>query len=138
MSWIVKTFDLGCNEVVCSRHEDACEMARKIRKTGHFATVIDADAPEVRYIVSGFDVEPTNVFARSADDAVYIAKLSTGCNNYDTAWIGSQIRVVVNRPDGTIDNIECICMDEALKYMHRYNERGWRAHIQLITNTCGE
>ena len=61
MSWIVKTFDLGCNEVVCSRHEDACEMARKIRKTGYFATVIDADAPEVRYIVSGFDVEPINV-----------------------------------------------------------------------------
>ena len=136
MSWIVKTFDLGCNEVVCSTHEDACEMARKIRKSGYFATVIDSDAPEFRYIVNGFDVEPINVFARSADEAVYIAKLSTGCDNYDTSWIGYQIRVVVSRPDGTIDNIECICMDEALKYMHRYNERGWSAHIQTITTDC--
>ena len=135
MSWIVKTFDIGCNEVVCSRHEDACEMARKIRKTGHFATVIDADAPKVRWHVTGDGVKPFDVLARSDEEAIYKVQFATG-DTYNTAEVVGTINVVVTRPDGIVDMIGCICMDEAKKFMRRYNARGWSAYIQIITTDC--
>ena len=137
MNYIVRTFGIGCDEVECSTYENALDVARKVRKSGHLATIIDADDPKVRWHVTGEGVSPFDVLARSADEAIYKVQFATG-DVYSTAEIVGEIKVVVTSPDGTIDNIECICMDEALKYMHRYNERGWRAHIQTITNTCGE
>ena len=137
MDYIVRTFGIGCDEVECSTYENALDIARKVRKSGHIATIIDADAPKVLWRVTGDGVSPFDVLARSADEAIYKVQFATG-DVYSTAEIVGEINVVVTRPDGTVDAINCICMDEALKYMHRYNERGWRAHIKTITNTCGE
>ena len=137
MDYIVRTFGTGCDEVECSTYENALDVARKVRKSGHLATIIESDAPKVLWHVTGEGVKHYYIMARSADEAIYKVQFSTG-NIYNTAEVVGTINVVVTRPDGTIDNIECICMDEALKYMHRYNERGWHAHIQTITNTCGE
>ena len=137
MDYIVRTFGTGCDEVECSTYENALDVARKVRKSGHLATIIDADAPKVRWHVTGDGVSPFDVLARSADEAIYKVQFVTG-DVYTTAEVVGEINVVVTRPDGIVDFIGCICMDEALKYMHRYNERGWRAHIQTITNTCGE
>lgn len=137
MDYIVMTFGTGCDEIECSTYENALDVARKARKSGHLATIIDADAPKVRWHVIGEGVSPFDVLSRSADEAIYKVQFATG-DVYSTAEVVGEIRVVVTRPDGIVDFIDCICMDEALKYMRRYNERGWRAHIQTITNTCGD
>ena len=137
MDYIVRTFGTGCDEVECSTYENALDVARKVRKSGHLATIIDADATKVRWHVTGDGLKPFDVLARSADEAIYKVQFATG-DVYNTAEVVGEINVVVTRPDGIVDMIDCICMDEAKKFMHRYNERGWRAHIQTITNTCGE
>ena len=137
MDYIVRTFGTGCDEVECSTYENALDVARKVRKSGHLATIIDADATKVRWHVTGDGLKPFDVLARSADEAIYKVQFATG-DVYNTAEVVGEINVVVTRPDGIVDFIGCICMDEAKKFMHRYNERGWRAHIQTITNTCGE
>lgn len=132
MKYIVRTFNLGCDEVWCEDEDVACEMARKIRNSGHFAVVIDGDAPEVCWLVSGDGVEDVHVAARSADEAICIAQVNTGRSAYNTVQLEAQIQVVVTRPDGDIDVIECICIDEAKKYLRRYNDRGWRAVLKLV------
>lgn len=59
----------------------------------------------------------------------YIVRtLGTGCDE-----VVGTINIVVTRPDGIVDFIGCICIDEAKKYMRRYNARGWNAYIQIIT-----
>lgn len=137
MDYIVRTFGIGCDEVECESYESALDVARKVRKSGHLATIIDSDAPKVRWHVTGDDVKPFDVLARSADEAIYKVQFATG-DVYTTAEVVGEIRVVVTSPDGIVDFIGCICMDEAKKFMRRYNARGWRAHIQIITTDCGE
>lgn len=135
MDYIVRTFGIGCDEVECSTYESALDIARKVRKSGHLATIIDADAPKVRWHVTGDGVSPFDVLARSSDEAIYKVQFATG-DVYTTAEVVGEIKVVVTRPDGIVDFIGCICMDEALKYMHRYNERCWNAYIKIITTDC--
>ena len=135
MNYIVRTFGIGCDEVDCSTYENALDVARKVRKSGHLATIIDADAPKVRWHVTGEGVSHFDVLARSADEAIYKVQFATG-DVYNTAEIVGEINVVVTGPDGTVDAINCICMDEAKKYMRRYNARGWKACIQIITTYC--
>ena len=137
MNYIVRTFGIGCDEVECSTYENALDIARKVRKSGHLATIIDSDAPNVRWHVTGDGVYPFDVLERSADEAIYKVQFATG-DVYSTAEIVGEIKVVVTRPDGIVDFIGCICMDEAKKYVRRYSARGWSAYIQTITNTCGE
>lgn len=137
MDYIVRTFGTGCDEVWCSTYEDALDVARKVRKSGHIATIIDADSPKVRWHVTGDGVSPFDVLARSADEAIYKVQFATG-DIYNTAEVVGEIRVVVTRPDGIVDFIGCICIDEAKKFMRRYNARGWSAYIQIITTDCGE
>ena len=132
MNYIIRTFDLDCDEVWCENEDTACEMARKIRNSGHLAVVIDGDAPEVCWLVSGEGVKDVHVAARSADEAICLAQVNTGCSAYNTVQLDAQIQVVVTRPDGGIDVIECICLDEAKKYLRRYNDRGWRAVLKLV------
>lgn len=137
MDYIVRTFGTGCDEVECRTYEDALDVARKVRKYGHIATIIDTDAPKIRWHVTGDGVSPFDVLARSADEAIYKVQFETG-DVYTTAEVVGEIKVVVTRPDGIVDFIGCICMDEAKKYMRRYNERGLNAYIQIITTDCGE
>ena len=47
-----------------------------------------------------------------------------------------EINVNVTRPDGTVDTLDCVSIDEARKYVSRYNARGWNAYIQTITTDC--
>lgn len=138
MSYIVRTFGLGCDEAECSTYENACTMARAIRRSGYLATIIDADAPKIRWHVTGTDVEPYDVLARSGEEALYKVQFATNDYAYDTAQVVGTITVIVNRPDGTVDAINCICLDEAMKYAHRYTERGWNARIQAYGETLGE
>ena len=135
MNYIVRTFGIGCDEVECSTYENALDVARKVRKSGHLATIIDADAPKVRWHVTGEGVSPFDVLARSADEAIYKVQFATG-DVYTTAEVVGEINVVVTRPDGVVDFIGCICMDEAKKYVRRYSARGWSAYIQIITTDC--
>lgn len=135
MDYIVRTFGTGFEEVECNTYENALDVARKARKSGHLATIIDADAIKVRWHVTGEGVSPFDVMARSADEAIYKVQFATG-DIYNTAEVVGEIRVVVTRPDGIVDFIECICMDEAKKFMRRYNARGWSAYIQIITTDC--
>lgn len=137
MDYIVRTFGIGSDEIECSTYENALDLARKVRKSGHLATIIASDAPKVRWHVTGDGVKPFDVLARSADEAIYKVQFATG-DVYTTAEVVGEIRVVVNSPDGTVDMIDCICMDEARKFMRRYNDRGWAAYIQIITTDCGE
>lgn len=137
MDYIVRTFGIGCDEVECSTYENALDIARKVRKSGHLATIIDADAIKIRWHVTGDGVSPFDVLARSADEAIYKVEFATG-DVYNTAEVVGEIKVVVTRPDGIVDFIGCICMDEAKKYMRRYNARGWNAYIRIITTDCGE
>lgn len=137
MDYIVRTFGIGCDEVECSTYENALDIARKVRKSGHLATIIDADALKIRWHVTGDGVSPFDVLARSADEAIYKVQFATG-DTYNTAEVVGEIKVVVTRPDGIVDMIGCICMDEAKKYMRRYNARGWNAYIQIITTDCEE
>ena len=137
MDYIVRTFGTGCDEILCGTYENALEVARKVRKSGHLATIIDADAPKVRWHVTGDGVKPYDVLARSADEAIYKVQFATG-DTYNTAEVVGTINVVVTRPDGIVDMIGCICIDEAKKFIRRYNERGWSAHIQIITTDCVE
>ena len=137
MDYIVRTFGTGCDEVECSTYENALDVARKVRKSGHLATIIDADAPKVRWHVTGDGLKPFDVLARSDDEAIYKVQFATG-DVYTTAEVVGEINVVVTRPDGIVDFIGCICMDEAKKFMLRYNARGWSAYIQIITTDCGE
>lgn len=137
MDYIVRTFGTGFDDVECSTYEDAIDVARKVRKSGHLATIIDADSPKVRWHVTGDCVNPYDVLARSADEAIYKVQFATG-DVYTTAEVVGEINVVVTRPDGIVDFIGCICIDEAKKFMRRYNDRGWSAYIQIITTDCGE
>jgi hypothetical protein len=137
MDYIVRTFGTGCDEVEYSDYNNALDVARKVRKSGHLATIIDADAPKVRWHVTGDGLKPFDVLARSDEEAIYKVQFATG-DVYTTAEVVGEIKVVVTRPDGIVDMIGCICMDEAKKFMRRYNARGWIAYIQIITNTCGE
>lgn len=132
MKYIVRTFDLCCDEVLCEDEDVACEMARKIRNSGHLAIVIDGDAPEVCWLVSGDGVKDVHVAARSADEAICLAQYATACSAYNMVELEAQIQVVVTRPDGDIDVIGCICLDEAKKYLRRYNDRGWSAVLRLV------
>nr|DAU71864.1 MAG TPA: hypothetical protein [Caudoviricetes sp.] len=136
MGYIVRTFELGCDEVECSTYENALSIAREVRKAGFLATIIDADAPKIRWHVTGTDVEPYDVLARSGEEALYKVQFATNDYVYDTAQVVGEIKVVVTRPDGIVDFIGCICIDEAKKYMRRYNARGWNAYIQIITTDC--
>lgn len=136
MDYIVRTFGTGCDEVECSTYESALDIARKVRKSGHLATIIDADAPKIRWHVTGDCVSPFDVLARSDEEAIYKVQFATGDNTYNTAEVVGTINVVVTRPDGTVDVIGCICIDEAKKYMRRYNARGLDAYIQIITTDC--
>lgn len=135
MDYIVRTFGTGFDDVECSTYEDAIDVARKVRKSGHLATIIDADSPKVRWHVTGDGVKPYDVLARSADEAIYKVQFATG-DVYTTSEVVGEIRVVVTRPDGIVDFIGCICIDEAKKFMRRYNARGWSAYIQIITTDC--
>ena len=135
MDYIVRTFGICCDEVECSTYENALDIARKVRKSGHLATIIEADAHKVRWHVTGDGVSPFNVMARSADEAIYKVQFATG-DVYTTAEVVGEIKVVVTRPDGIVDFIGCICIDEAKKYIRRYNERGWNAYIKIITTDC--
>lgn len=135
MDYIVRTFGTGFDEVECRTYENALCIARKVRKSGNLATIIDADAPKVRWHVTGDGVKPFDVLARSADEAIYKVQFATG-DAYNTAEVVGTINVVVTRPDGIVDMIGCICMDEAKKYMRRYNARGLNAYIQIITTDC--
>ena len=135
MDYIVRTFGIGCDEVECSTYENALDIARKVRKSGHLATIIESDAHKVRWHVTGDGVSPFNVMARSADEAIYKVQFATG-DTYNTAEVVGTINVVVTRPDGIVDFIGCICIDEAKKYVRRYNSRGWNAYIQIITTDC--
>lgn len=137
MDYIVRTFGTGFDEVECSTYENALDVARNVRKSGHLATIIDADAPKIRWHVTGDGVSPFDVLARSADEAIYKVQFSTG-DIYNTAEVVGEINVVVTRPDGIVDIIGCICIDEAKKFMRRYNDRGWNAYIQIITTDCEE
>lgn len=137
MDYIVRTFGIGCDEVECRTYENALDVARKVRKSGHLATIIDTDAPKIRWHVTGDGVSPFDVLARSADEAIYKVQFATG-DIYNTACVVGEIKAVVTRPDGIVDFIGCICMDEAKKYMRRYNARGWSAYIQIITTDCVE
>ena len=137
MDYIVRTFGTGCDEISCSTYEDALDVVRKVRKSGHIATIIDADAPKVRWHVTGEGIKPFDVLARSDEEAIYKVQFATG-DTYNTAEVVGTINVVVTRPDGIVDMIGCICMDEAKKYMRRYNARGWNAYIQIITTDCEE
>lgn len=135
MDYIVRTFGIGCDEVECSTYENAFSIAREVRKSGHLATIVDADAPKIRWHVTGIGVSPFDVYARSEEEAIYKVHFATG-NVYTTAEVVGEIKVVVTRPDGIVDFIGCICMDEAKKYMRRYNARDWSAYIQIITTDC--
>ena len=135
MDYIVRTFGIGCDEVECSTYESALDIARKVRKSGHIATIIDADAPKARWHVTGEGVSPFDVLARSADEAIYKVQFATG-DVYTTAEVVGEIKVVVTSYDSIVDVIDCICMDEAKKYMRRYNDRGWNAYIKIITTDC--
>lgn len=135
MDYIVRTFGTGCDEISCSTYENALDVARKARKSGHLATIIDNDAPKVFWHVTGDGVSPFDVLARSADEAIYDAHFVTG-DVYTTAEVVGEIKVVVTRPDGIVDFIGCICIDEAKKFIRRYNARGWSAYIQIITTDC--
>lgn len=135
MDYIVRTFGTGFDEVECNTYENALDVARKVRKSGHLATIIDADAPKIRWHVTGEGVSPFDVLARSADEAIYKVQFATG-DIYNTAQVVGEIKVVVTRPDGIVDFIGCICIDEAKKFMRRYNDRGWAAYIQTINNNC--
>ena len=135
MNYIVRTFGIGCDEVECSTYENALDIARKVRKSGHLAAIIDADAPKVRWHVTCDGVSPFDVLARSADEAIYKVQFATG-DVYSTAEVVGEIKVVVTRSDSIVDVIDCICMDEAKKYMRRYNARGWSARIKIITTYC--
>lgn len=135
MGYIVRTFGIGCDEVECSTYESALAISRKVRKSGHIATIIDADALKVRWHVTGEGVSPFDVYARSDEEAIHKVEFATG-DVYNMAEIVGEIKVVVTRPDGIVDMIGCICMDEAKKYMRRYNARGWSAYIQIITTDC--
>ena len=136
MGYIVRTFELGCDEVECSTYENALSIAREVRKAGFLATIIDADAPKIRWYVTGTDVEPYDVLARSGEEALYKVQFATNNYAYDTAQVVGEIKVVITRPDGTEDAIDCTCLDEALKYARRYTDRGWNARIQIITTDC--
>ena len=98
--------------------------------------IIDADAPKVRWHVTGDGVSPFDVLARSDEEAIYKVQFATGDNTYNMAEVVGTINVVVTMPDGIVDMIDCICIDEAKKYMRRYNARGWDAYIQIITTDC--
>ena len=135
MKYFVRTFGIGCDEVECSTYENALDIARKVRKSGHLATIIDADATKIRWHVTGEGVKPYDVLARSDEEAIYKVQFATG-DTYNTACVVGEIKVVVTRPDGIVDFIGCICMDEAKKFMRRYNARGWNAYIQIITTDC--
>ena len=135
MDYIVRTFGIGCDEVECSTYENAIDIARKVRKSGHLATIIDADVPKVCCHVTGDGVSPFDVLARSDEEAIYKVQFATG-DVYTTAEVVGEINVVVTRHDGIVDFIGCICMDEAKKYVRRYNERGWNAYIKIITTDC--
>lgn len=135
MDYIVRTFGIGCDEVECSTYESALDIACKVRKSGHLATIIDADALKIRWHVTSDGVSPFDVLARSADEAIYKVQFATG-DVYTTAEVVGTINVVVTRPDGIVDIIGCICMGEAKKYTRRYNARGWNAYIQIITTDC--
>lgn len=137
MKYFVRTFGTGFDEVECSTYDDALDVARKVRKSGHLATIIDADSPKIRWHVTGEGVSPFDVLARSADEAIYKVQFATG-DVYTTAEVVGEINVVVTRPDGIVDFIGCICIDEAKKFMRRYNARGWSAYIQIITTDCEE
>lgn len=136
MNYIVRTFGIGCDEVECSTYENALDVARKVRKSGHLATIIDADAPKVRWHVTGNCVSPFDVLASSDEEAIYKVQFATGDNTYNMAEVIGEIKVVVTKSDGIVDFIGCICMDEAKKYMRRYNARGLNAYIQIITTDC--
>lgn len=138
MDYIVRTFGIGPDEVECSTYEKALDVARNVRKSGHLATIIDADAPKVRWHVTGDGVKPYDVLARSDEEAIYKVQFATGDNAYNTAKVVGTINVVVTRPDGIVDFIGCMCMDEAKKFMRRYNARGWIAYIKIITTDCVE
>ena len=138
MDYIVRTFGIGCDEVECSTYENAFSIAREVRKSGHLATIIDADAPKIRWHVTGTDCEPYDVLARSGEEALYKVQFATNDYAYDTAEVVGTITVIVNRPDGTVDTINCMCLDEAMKYARRYTDRGWHARIQAYGETLGE
>lgn len=138
MDYIVRTFGIGCDEVECSTYENAPDVARKVRKSGHLATIIDSDAPKVRWHVTGDFVSPFDALARSDEEAIYKVQFATGDNTYNMAEVVGEIKVVVTKSDGIVDFIGCTCMDEAKKYMRRYNARGLSAYIQIITTDCGE
>lgn len=138
MSYIVRTFGLGCDEAKCSTYVNACTMARAISRSGYLAIIIDADAPTIRWHVTGKDVEPYDVLARSADEAICKVQFATNDYAYDTVQVSGMLKVVVERPDGTTDTIDCMCLDEAMKYARRYNERGWRAHVRVYEQKDGE
>lgn len=134
MGYIVRTFGIGCDEVECSTYENAFSIAREVRKSGHLATIIDADAPKIRWHVTGDGGSPFDVLARSDEEAIHKVQFATG-DTYNTAEVVGTINVVVTRPDGIVDFIGCVCIDEAKKYMRRYNARGWSAYI---TTDCEE
>lgn len=130
MSYIIKVFDLD-RTFECENEEVACEIAYKIRRLGHPAVAVDSEAPEVGYLVSGDGVKDVHIIAHSATEAICLAQFNTDCKAYNTAALEVPISVVVTRPDGDVDVIVCICLDEAKKYLRRYNDRGWPAVLQL-------
>ena len=129
MKYIVRTFGLGCDEVECSNYDRACELASKVRKSGYDAAIIDACASYIHWCVTGVGVEQRRVLARSAEEALYKVQFAAGSVAYNEVQADGNIEVIVTRPNGTKDTIDCICYDEALKYIHRYTNRGWAARI---------
>ena len=115
----------------CGSYAEACAIVKAIRQNGGGAVIVDADAEWCYWNVwkDGLTV-PHVVSARTADEALMVARAITGDRDLDTVLRRTgRVSIEVTRPDGTADVIEAFGTVEAEKYVQRYTARGWNARI---------
>lgn len=108
-------------------YEEACGWAQSMRNFGVESVIIDADAPLEHWDVwkTGMN-RPHVVSARSAEEALMVARSITHDKELNNAQIRDLIQIEVTNPDGTTEVIYATGIFQAKKYMKAYEESGYK------------
>ena len=126
MGYIVATSGLDQR---CESYAEACATAQAIRRNGGDAVIVTADAEWRYWDVWNSYATPHVVNARTAGEALLVARAITGDRGLNAVQRRYQVSVEVTRPDGTVDVIEACGPHDAAKYVQRYTARGWKARV---------
>lgn len=128
MKYIVATADMPDEKF--ETYEEACNWAKFVRSNDIEAAIVSSDEPWRYWDVwcSGVNL-PHVVSARSADEALVVARGITHDNSLDTAQARELMQFEVTSPAGKKETIFAMGTFRLHMYMKDYEARGYKVRL---------